>query len=92
MYSADLIVHYCAEILYRDEIYSPQILLSWTQAGAGRTDKQEREEISPNHVQRINLISVRRGAESAFWKVQPVLFLRMCVRGVSVGNHMDIVS
>ena len=44
--------------LYRDEIYSLQILLSRTQAGPGRTVKQEREEISPNHVRRIDLISV----------------------------------
>ena len=46
-------------LVYRDEIYSLQILLSRTQAGPGRTDKQEQEEISPNHVQRINLISVQ---------------------------------
>ena len=44
--------------LYRDEIYSLQILLSRTQAGPGRTVKKEQEEISPNHVQRLNLISV----------------------------------
>ena len=44
--------------IYRDEIYSLQILLSRTQAGQGRTVKQEQEEISPNHVQRLNLISV----------------------------------
>ena len=44
--------------LYRDEIYSLQILLSRTQAGPSRTVKQEQEQISPNHVQRINLISV----------------------------------
>ena len=47
-----------AEVLYRDEIYSLQILLSRTQAGPGRTVKQQQEEISPNHVQRLNLISV----------------------------------
>ena len=35
-----------------------QILLSRTHAGPGRTVKQEQEEISPNHVQRINLISI----------------------------------
>ena len=44
--------------IYRDEIYSLQILLSRTQARPGRTVKQVQEEISPNHVQRINLISV----------------------------------
>ena len=44
--------------LYRDEIYSLQILLSRTQAGPGRTVTQEQEEISPNNVQRIDLISV----------------------------------
>ena len=47
--------------VYRDEIYSLQILLSRTKAGPGRTVKQEQEqeEISPNHVQRLNLISVQ---------------------------------
>ena len=34
------------------------VLLSRTQAGTGRTVKQEQEGISTNHVQRINLISV----------------------------------
>ena len=38
-------------IEYRDEICS-------LRAGPGRTVKQEQEEILPNHVQRINLISV----------------------------------
>ena len=46
------------DYLYRDEIYSLQILLSTTKAGPGRTVKKEQEEISPNHVQRLNLISV----------------------------------
>ena len=36
---------------YRDRLESMQILLSRTQAGPGRTDKQEQEEISRNHVQ-----------------------------------------
>ena len=44
--------------MYRDEIYSLQILLSRTQAEPGRAVKKEQEEISPNHVRRINLISV----------------------------------
>ena len=44
--------------IYRDEIYSLQILLSRTQAGPGRTVKQEQEETSPNLIQRLNLISV----------------------------------
>ena len=35
-----------------------QILLSSTQAGPGRKVKQEQEEISRNHVQRLFLISV----------------------------------
>ena len=47
-----------AFITYRDEINSLQIQLSSTQAGPGRTVKQEQEEISPNHVQRLNLSSV----------------------------------
>ena len=44
--------------LYRDEIYSLQILLSRTKAGPGRTVEQDQEEISPNHVLKLNLISV----------------------------------
>ena len=43
---------------HRDEIYSLQILLNRTQAGPGRTVKQEQGETSLNHVQRLNLISV----------------------------------
>ena len=34
------------------------VLISNSQAGAGRTFKKEQGEISPNHVQRLNLISV----------------------------------
>ena len=34
------------------------MLLSRTKAGPGRTVQQEQEEISQNHVQRLNLISV----------------------------------
>ena len=45
-------------VVYRDEIYSLQNLLCRTQAEPGRTVKKEQEEISPNHVQRVNLISV----------------------------------
>ena len=44
--------------IYRGEIYSLQILLSRTQARPGRTVKKEQEEISPNHVQKINLESI----------------------------------
>ena len=52
------------DLVYRDEIYSLQILLSRTHAGPGRTVKHEQEETSPNHVQRKNLISVDlRGVE-----------------------------
>ena len=43
---------------YRARNKGVQISLSNSQAGPGRTVKQEQEEISPNHVQRINLISV----------------------------------
>ena len=49
--------------IYRVEIYSLQILLSRTQAGPGKLVKQEQEEISPNHVQRLNLISVYPNAQ-----------------------------
>ena len=44
--------------LYRDEINSLQIQLSRTQAGPGRAVKEQQEQNSPNHVQRMNLISV----------------------------------
>ena len=58
-------------LLYRDEIYSLQILLSRTQAGPGRTVKKEQEEISPNHVQRINLISVAKNPTQIFLLNRP---------------------
>ena len=45
-------------VLYRDEINSLQIQLSSTQAGPGRAVKEQQEQNSPNHVQRVNLISV----------------------------------
>ena len=35
-----------------------QILLSRTQAGPRRTVKEDQQQISPSHIQRINLISV----------------------------------
>ena len=44
--------------MYRHEINSLQIQLSMTQAGPGRAVKEQQEHNSPNHVQRINLISV----------------------------------
>ena len=43
---------------YRDEIYSLQIQLSRTQVGPGRAVKEQQGQNSPNHLQRINLISV----------------------------------
>ena len=48
--------------LYRDEINSVQIQLSRTQAGPGRAVKEQQEQNSPNHVQRIYLISVESQA------------------------------
>ena len=45
--------------IYRDEINSLQIQLSRTQAGPGRAVKEQQEQNSPNHIQRINLISVQ---------------------------------
>ena len=54
-----LIVHIHVKLLmYRDELNSLQIQLSRTQAGPGRAVKEQQEQNSPNHVQRINLISV----------------------------------
>ena len=46
---------------YRAEKKSGQILLSRTQAGPGRTVKQEQEEISRNHVQTFIFPSVLSG-------------------------------
>ena len=46
------------KIIYRDEINSLQIQLSSTQTRPGRAVKERQEQNSPNHVQRINLISV----------------------------------
>ena len=37
--------------IYRDRLKGMQILLSRTQAGAGRTVQQEQEQTSRNHVQ-----------------------------------------
>ena len=50
-------------VQYIDEIYSLQNLLSRTQAGPGRTLKQEQEEISPNHTQVLfpGPVHVQRG-------------------------------
>ena len=42
----------------RWEVFFANLVKSRTQAGPGRTVKQEQEDISPNHVQRINLIFV----------------------------------
>ena len=50
--------HYVLKYKYRDEINSLQIQLSRTQAGPGRAIKEQQEQNAPNHVQRINLISV----------------------------------
>ena len=45
-------------LTYRAPGKSMYFLLSRTQAGPCRTVKQEQEEMSPNHVQRLNLPSV----------------------------------
>ena len=52
--------------MYRDEINSLQIQLSRTQAGPGRAVQEQQEQNSPNHVQRINLISVLNGTIAKF--------------------------
>ena len=44
--------------MYREPAKGLQILLSRTQAGPGRTVKEQQEQTSRNHVQRILLISV----------------------------------
>ena len=49
---------YSVQYMYRDEIYSLQILLSKTQAGPGRTGKQEQLQTFRNHVQAFKPISV----------------------------------
>ena len=57
------------------------------QAGPGRIVKQEQEEISPNHVQRINIISVvwtkgSRGGQ----KLQKNLADVICLSSPSAGR------
>ena len=49
-------------LLYRDRLKGVQILLSNSQAGPGRKVKQEQEEMSRNHVQRLFSSSVQSGA------------------------------
>ena len=44
-------LHFSMKSMYRDRLKGMQILLSRTQAGAGRTGKQEQEQTSRNHVQ-----------------------------------------
>ena len=61
--------------LYRDEIYSLQNLLSRTQARPGRPPKKEQEEISLNHIQRINLIFVNLLVMFSAMKSKNFLFL-----------------
>ena len=89
-------------MFYRDEIYSLQNLLSRTQAGPGRSVKKEQEEISPNHVQRINLISVlishtenetRRIATQVFTLLitSQVLINKEC-SARRVGTHFGIMT
>ena len=46
--------------MYRDRLKGLKILLSNSQAGPGRTVKQEQEEISLNHVQTFISLSVVR--------------------------------
>ena len=65
--------------LYRDEINSLQIQLIRTKAGPDRAVKEQQEQNSPNHVQRINLISV----EKSFVKY------RNCVIALGLVNARD---
>ena len=44
--------------MYRAEINYLQIQLSRIQAGPGRAVKEQQEQYSPNHMQKINLIFV----------------------------------
>ena len=65
-----------------------QILLSRTQAGPGRTGKQEREEIPPNHAQRSNLMSVQRSAKvfvRGCEKLVPALAYSTCSAWLCLG-------
>ena len=83
--------------MYRDEIYSLQIQLSRTQAGPGRTVKQEQEEISPNHVQRLNLISVElrdqlgpsRTVKQEQEEISPNHVQRINLPSVETGNEIS---
>ena len=51
---------------YRDRLKSMQILLSRSQAGPGRTGKQEQGQTSHNHVQAFQPISVY---QHQFWNI-----------------------
>ena len=51
---------------YRDRLKSMQILLSRSQAGPGRTGKQEQGQTSRNHVQAFQPISVY---QHQFWNI-----------------------
>ena len=57
--------------LYRAPGKSMYFLLSRTQAGPGRTGKQEQEETSRNHVQTFSGCSVDVNCKT--WEVLPVL-------------------
>ena len=57
--------------MYRAPGKSMYLLLSRTQAGPGRTVKQEQEEISRNHVQTFSGCSVRRREDHLFTNGAP---------------------
>ena len=63
-----------------------QILLSRTQAGPGRTVKQEQEEMSPNPVQRLNLISVELQVTESLKKACS----RLCVLALRGLRHSGL--
>ena len=61
---------------YRDLLKGVQILLSNSQAGPGRTVKQEQEEISRNHVQEFIPGSVyAAGGPAEIFILAPIGFL-----------------
>ena len=76
--------------IYRDEINFLQIQLSRTQAGPGKAVKEQQEQNSPNHVQRINLISVEQGTALKVGQIFPLPILLNFITLLKC--HLECVS
>ena len=71
---------------YRGENKGLFVFLSRTQAGPGRTVKQEQEEISPNHVQTFILPSVEKIGMNG--RLFPTVCVLWYVRVTAVSNRV----